>query len=401
MRRDQSRSRRSNRLRHAIGRLLAAVTAASAACAAQPQDMTLSLSPVKTRPLTNYRGHEDETLREQTATFDLGDARYAITYKAGYKETAPDRAFPLEGYIGMPGPTACNWYHSGFLRVLIDGHDIGDTALSSMTVLQEDDRGYTDMVWHHDLADVRVRFIGIAGRTALYCTITVEPAEPLQSLVVRTRCYPSFFTSHHNRTGARRIRTPATLIEEGQNTGIDAADNWWLCYYDDVFDVAKGEGSGPCAMMVLPEQARTISCRPGGYAVDTAVECAPDSGTVRLAFWDFKGRPNEDVLTDMHHLAESARSELSKLDPTPRTVQNAKLKTHREELAAILESDVCRQTLGKDKVAAIRQWLHATETAAPHSDRLSVDAQEQILRGIDDMQDILWEARLARLLAEF
>jgi hypothetical protein len=270
-----------------------------------------------------------------------------------------------------------------------------------MTTLMEDDRGYTDLVWHHELADVRARFIGIAGKTALYCAITVEPAAPLETLTVRARCYPSFFTSHHNRTGARRIQTPATLVEQGQNTSFDASANWWLCYYDEVFDVAKGEGSGPCAMLILPDQAGTIACKPGGYAVGTEIQYPPETTTIRLAFWDFKGRHNQDVLADMPNQAAATRNELAKLDPTPRAIRDATLQTRRDEIRAILESDVCRKALGQTKVAAMEDWLNVTQTQNREQHNLSVTNQEKILRGIGEMQDLVWEGKLARLLSEF
>jgi hypothetical protein len=74
-------------------------------------------------------------VRSQTATFTLDKLRYAIKYSVRLDADHGDRILPSEGYLGMPLPSSCNWYHSGFMFILLDGDDIGArTPLSSMTI---------------------------------------------------------------------------------------------------------------------------------------------------------------------------------------------------------------------------------------------------------------------------
>lgn len=382
-------------------RVLAAVlTGITLAATLSAQDgkptVKLSLGPPKTRSLKGRRGHETETLHERVASFDLGRHSYAISYKAGYDKAKPGRAFPLEGYVGMPRPSACNWYHSGFLQVLMNGEDVGRRAISSMLVAERGSRGILDMVWHHELGDVRIRFLGLPGRDCLHCEITVEPRGPLASLTVKVRCYPSFFTSWHKRVGARRIKTPHALIKEGQRAKLPARDHWWAVYYDEVFDVAGGEGVGPCALLLDPAQASDITFAPGGYAVDTVMSFSPGTRRIRLAFWDLSKRTNAEALAHISRLAPDVRRELHRMDFTPAGVREfdvAAVRTHLEE--ALRLPPVRKQLAGQ--IAEVRTLLgmHTSDAGAS-----SIAAEERLLQAIDKYRGFIWEVKLAELLAD-
>ncbi|HID07671.1 MAG TPA: hypothetical protein EYP10_11065, partial [Armatimonadetes bacterium] len=260
--------------RHISHLMLLALVTTMMHVMASAQRAELVLSPARTRKLTSeqHRGH---VFMERAGTFTLGRYRYIVRYCACVDKAHAPYVAPLEGYIGMPEPSRANWYHSGFLFIRINGKDIGTTPLSSMLAVESGKRAMLDMTWHHKLADVRVRFVGLPNDDKMLVEITVERKAKITSIEVFARCYPSFFTAWYKRTGARRILTPTSLIKQGERVTLPAKQNWWLVYYDEVFDVARGEGDGPCAMLFIPEDAIDITLNCGSYAVDTTVRFRP------------------------------------------------------------------------------------------------------------------------------
>lgn len=378
---------------------LAALTAYSYAGAqGEQKQATVTLGRWQSRELQreDLRGKRQ---RSRDATFGLGgETVYGIKYVAAFDEANPDRAIPVEGYIGMPRPSSENWYHSGFLFISINGQDIGTAALSSMMVTETGERAILDMVWHHPLASVRARFLGLPGGDCLYVEIAIEPRQEITELSIRARCYPSFFTAWHQREGARRIETPTTVVLQGERETVSAADNWWMVYYDEVFDVASGEGVGPCGMMVLPQEGAEVTLAPGSYAVDTRLDYPPTARRLRLAFWDFKGQTNEDVLRAMPTRAAAARRRLTKLDFTPEAIRSFDFASARAEMQRAGASEAVRVQLGH-RLAEMQTWLAQAEAGlAERAEAPEVSAAEAMLQSIDQFHAFVWEVRLAELL---
>ena len=365
---------------------------------AQAQRASVSMGEWRKKSLSHRAGHENQVLHERDATLGLGTVAYKVAYKAGLDENEPGKAFPVEGYIGMPGPSSCNWYHGGFLAIIVNGRDIGGTPLSSMVTAESGDRAIVDMVWHAEDMDVRVRFLGLPDHDHVFCEVAVDAPTPPKSLVLKLRCYPSFFTSWHKRKGARRIQTPSTLVKEGERTTVAADANEWAVYYDEVFDVERGEGEGPCAMLLVPGDAAEIAFAPGDYAVETTVTCQPEARRVRLAFWDFKGKTNAAALDRLRDGGEAVLKELRGLDFTPKPVQAFDAGAVRAHVAEALESASVRKTLGK-RLESVQAWLEqCAPAAAVQASTASIKAQEAILKSMDDYHDFIWEIKLAELL---
>ncbi len=358
----------------------------------------VSINPVQVVNLGNTPGHQNHTLHVQDAIILCGQANYAIRYCACADKAHKGKVAPMEGYIGMPQPSAANWYHSGFLFLLLDGRDIGTTPLSSMLVAQHDRRAILDMVWHDEAADVRVRFLGLPQHDNLYCEIAIEPKREIKSVELRLRCYPSFFTAAYHRDGARRIQTPARLIEQGRPATLPAKDAWWSLYYDEVFDVAKGEGDGPCGLLLIPEETGQIGFNPGSYAVDTRIAYLPQTRRIRLAFWDFMGKTNADALARLQAGASGVRNELAVADFTPDALKGIDAAALRTEVRRAIESPAVRKALGA-KLTAVQAWLAqyapALEKKQPFT---GIEAEERLLQSIDKYRDFSWEVKLAELL---
>lgn len=358
----------------------------------------VSLPKPSERKLTSGP-HEGHTFREQTASFSTGVREYGISYKACVDPAhAPDVGL-LEGYIGMPVPTSCNWYHSGFLFVEINGRDLGPTPLSTMLISEDGKRAMVDLVWHAQVADVRVRFLALPAHDNLLCEVALEPREEITSLTVKLRCYPSYFTSWNKRDGARRVRTPSALVEQGKAQTLSASENWYGVYYDEVFDVARGEGEGPCAMMLLPDEASWVSISPGGYSVETAIAYPPETRRLHLAFWDFKGVENAAALERITGRADADRDELKSTDFTPATVAEFDIVAVREQLQQALASAEVRKLLG-EKLTAAKEWVdrHAGLAGQPQG-QMGITAQEELLQSADQYRDLMWEVKLAELVS--
>lgn len=358
-------------------------------------DVNVFLQPWTTRNLAKYKGHEEETLREQMARFAGMGTKFAISYKAGYREDRPGEAFPLEGYIGMPQPVACNWYHSGFLRVLVNGQDIGRAALTSMTVTETGERGVLDLVWHPAIGPVRVRFLGLPEDDRLFCEVRTDAPEADCQLSLQLVCYPSYFTSYNHRVGDRRVLTPTTEVREKEKPELAVATDDWAFYQDTVFDPARQEGDGPCALLVERIDGARIQLEPASYPVLTRLNLPPGTRSVRLVFWDFAGQSNAAALARFQGEVDATRQELTALDFTPTRLHQADLPALRREVAVLLDG-ATNAGVAENALAPARMWLEEVPTEPPPS---GVLAEENLSRWLDEYAAFRWELQLAVLLS--
>ena len=369
--------------------------------AARAQGLPLAdvrLGPTTTRRLAEHPTHRGHTAIQRQAKLLFGKVDYSIKYSACTDKSHAPGVAPIEGYLGMPEPGTCNWYHSGFLFLAINGRDIGTTPLSSMVAAERGDRAILDLVWHAPQASVRVRFVGLPGQDCLFSRIELEPNEEIRSIELRLTCYPSYFTSHFNRQGARRIRTPGALVEEGRTAKLPAKNNWWALYYDEVFDLSKGEGEGPCAMLLLPEQGGEISFNPAAYAVGTTIRYPAGARRLDLAFWDFKGLTNAEALARVKSAAERTRAELARADFTPQAVKTFDAATLRAELERAMRSPAVRSALGT-KGAEVQTWLARYGPALEQKTGHRIEAEERLLESAQRYERFSWEVKLAELLS--
>jgi|LSQX01.3.fsa_nt_gb hypothetical protein len=371
-----------------------ALTLIIAPCLAQTGGAVVGVAPQTERVLTGQFAGKIGT--ETRAVFGFGPIAYTVAEKHRYLADDPTVYEMGEGYIGMPAPSSANWYHTGFLFVRVNGHDVQIPATSVMAV-ESGHRAILDMVWHDPDALVRTRFFGLPGENWLGCEVKVEPINEITSLTIALRCYPSFFTSAYNRDGARRIQTPSLLVEEGAAAEGALAENPWAFYYDEVFDVARGEGDGPCAMLALPVDGATIRYEPGSYAVNTTLYFPPDTRTIGFAFWDYKGLTNADALADLQGQADTVLATLETADLTPKAVAEFDIAAVRASLEEALASAETREALG-ERIGEVEAWLAANEQMEQPGAVVGVAGQEELLGSLDDYNSFQWEVKLIKLL---
>ena len=225
---------------------------------------------------------------------------YAIKYWVCTDRSHNGKVSPIDGgYVGMPGPSAANWYYQGFLQIAINGRDIGTTPISSMLVAENDRRAIVNMVWHDEAANVRLRFLALPHDNLF--TECIDPKREIKSVQLTLKCYPSGFPAADGRTGARRIQTPSLLLkpQPERSETLPAKDNWWCVYYDEIYDVANHEGDGPCGLLALPEEIKEFKLLVGSYLIQTDLTYPARARRIRLALWDFTGKTNACVLQRM------------------------------------------------------------------------------------------------------
>ena len=191
--------------------------------------------------------------------------------------------------------------------------DIGTTPLLKMMRAAG---AILDLVWRDEAANVRA-LRGLPGMDCLLCEVAIRRSR--RSPRWASTALPSYFTSFHHRDGARPSN-PSALVEQGQDVTVPLTENWWAVYYDEIFDVAKGEGEGPCSMLIAVPAEGQIRFAPGSYAVGTNISLPAETRTVRMAFWDHQGMTNAE-----------ARALVAEQAPAVRELLHRGLHTRRDD----------------------------------------------------------------------
>jgi hypothetical protein len=340
-------------------------------------------------------GHE---IVSRDATFRGGPVDYGIAYRSCWDPAHGPGVGYLEGTIGMPGPTAANWYHGGFLHLTLNGHNLGTTKLSDMWVSETGSRASLRLYWDTADATVLASFLTLPGDDRLYVALDLTPKVEIKELQVALQCYPSYFTYANKRTGDRKVLTATKTLNQDDNVAVDPASQWWLAFYDTVFDPARGEGDGGCAVAFRPEQVASAQVSVGSYGCTTTLRYAPGTRRLRLAFWDANKRANAVFLTDVQREVAATRDLLASLDFAPLALVSYDAATKRDaalkDLAPVAGNEplAAKVKAAADGVLAARQALQ--QAAGP-----SPAATEQGLReAIEAFEQLLWDVRFFVLI---
>jgi len=368
---------------------------------AAPPTVSATVSEGATHTI-NIPPHENHQHYERSGVLDTGRIRYGLRYCACWDPSHGDQAVPLEGYIGMPEPNACNWYHSGFLRLVIDGQDIGSTKISDMYAGESGHRGSITMLWKAPVATVRARFVALPDDDRLFCELGVDPTGDVTSLQIALNCYPSFFTAAYHRDGWRRVTTTAREVVQGTTLEAKPADEWWLACTDDVFDPPKDDAAaGGCGLLYDPTQVQSAVAVLGSYNVATNLTINPVVRAIRLVFWDFNKRPNAEAIKSMRAGAEGTLKTLREMDFTPLAVTSFDLAARSAAVAAALK----KVTNPGDFPARFEALHHRLEPlltqarqAKAESRAIPVEVEKAIAEQMKAYDALEWELRFYVLL---
>ena len=333
-------------------------------------------------------------------TIDTGVRVYGLQYTVAHDDKRPDIAIPGEGYIGMTQPSGQNWYAGGFFDLQINGQSIGTTRIHSLTGRSSGERGYVDFVFDTMLAVVRIRFVTLAGSDVLFCQTLLEPKTEITSLRVVLRCYPSAFVTE----GERHVLTPVRDIPQGDKADLDIEKEWWLFYYDRVFDSGYishdgRSGVGGCSVLWLSNQVEKVSFAVGSYGTDTLMTFKPHLRDLRFIFCDHCGEKNEAAMASLRARAESLQQQLSSFTFADPTVARWSLA---EKLAEV-ERALASLPQEKEAAAHYAQWskeLDAALQAMRSGAGGAIMAEATAASLISDWERSLPELKLRALLNE-
>ncbi len=337
------------------------------------------------------------SVAKHKVTLACGDVVYAFL-ASGCQDPSHEGLHPCsEGNFGMPAPASANWYWGGFLRVLVNGSDATVRDIRDLRVLEEGERGGFQIVWSHPDAEVGLRLMLRSGSNhvdALLMWRAREGAAP-QSLKLELRCYPSYFTAANHRQGERHCRTPRIDQAETSTLELAPAEDAWLYYYDTVFDLARGEGGGPCAALIAPEAVRGGTVHIGDYAVLTTLDLAPEAGEARLALYDFTGRTNAEAEAYLREHAEEDAADLSALDfrPGPARLFDAeRFASEAHDLLARAADD------GAALEPQVRDLIARTTALKAAADAGDWIAEADLCAALRESEDLLWKLRTFAVL---
>ena len=365
-----------------------------------PKDVARTVDVAVTDPKAGpsyYKGHQGHNYERQTTTLQSGDTKYALHYRACIDECHGDKVGIVEGYIGLSAPCNENFYGGGFFKVLLNGKDVGEWRLADRRVIEEGARGACQYIWETPLATVCARFLLLPGTRYVCCELRWDPREPIKSAEVQLLCFPSCFTTARGRKGERHVISAAKDVMQGKPFVIDPATDSWLFYCDGIFDVARGEGAGPCGAMFLPGDIRGGSIGIGSYGVTTRLDLKPETGRARFVFWEFPGIENDKALAALRGDAARLLKTLPQLDFGPAGVQSAAVAGLRAEFAELLTeagdaADPCRKR--------IEELLAKLPTDTELGSELSNwEAEIGVLGAAPELQRLRWELRIRALLA--
>jgi hypothetical protein len=342
-------------------------------------------------------GHRDHKWEERSVVLDSGARCYTLKYCACVDPSHPGVRALEEGYIGMPTPTVANWYHSGFFFVRVNGQEVGELPLLDMRATERGPRGGCHLVWETPDARVRVQFLLVGGAEGLLSQVTCVPKDGkrVESLEILVRCYPSFFTSAHRRQGDRTLITPRTEGHEPSTVTLDPVADTWLLYQDTVFDVAKGEGDGPCAMLFLPEDIAAGTVELTNYPVNTVLKAAPGTQRLRFAFWDFSGRSNAEALAFLREHGEVVRKELTSIEFRPLDVASFEAAHAPAEVGRLLAAAAQDGIRFKVEAEGLVGKLVGLKTRADGGDWT---AEAEFAQVAADYDALRWKLRIFALL---
>lgn len=338
--------------------LMAACVALAALASACAQPPTPRVSVTDHGPRTSIAGPGAPTHTVglprlmHLIVMDTGVKTMGLQYTVAHDEKQPGVAIPGEGYIGMPKPVSCNWYHGGFFDLVINGESIGTTPIHSLVGRGVGGRGQVDFVFDTPLSLVRIRFVALAGSDALYCQALLEPKAEITSLRLLLRCYPSAFVSNADR----HVLTATRDLAQGERVELDVANESWLLYYDRIFDAGHVSptrtGVGPCSVLWPGTQVDKVGFTVASYGIETAMDIKPEVRDLRLVFFDYAGTTNKAAVADLRRRADELLRELGAFPFTDDGITNWPLARKQQEVAQILATMPGEQ----EEATRYREW---------------------------------------------
>ncbi|MEN6548393.1 MAG: hypothetical protein ABFE07_20310 [Armatimonadia bacterium] len=365
----------------------------SAAFAQSP--LVLTIDPGPTTAPSNYECTAGHSVLTHLISLQNSLVRYQFRYSGCTDPSHGDLRPSAEGNFGMPEPVPANWYWGGFFRMTINGQEVTKYKLRDMRATESGARGGFQVIWEHPDAEVSMRIILPPASNHVRALLKWQPRpdKALKEVKVNLTCYPSFFTNR--RKGERHCMTPRTDAKEPQTLTLEPDKDTFLYYYDTVFDIAKGQGAGPCAAIVAPEALQSGVVRITNYPVVTELTLKPDAKEARFCFYDLKGRTNAEAEKYLRTCGAQDLSDLQKEDFRPLPLQSLKADALTTESNQLL-ADAAEE--GKAYKPQVEKLLGQIASLKAQADAGDWVAEAQLSDTIQSSADLFWKLRAQALL---
>ncbi len=353
----------------------------------------------KTESWGSHPGHVGHTRHTRLFSLDSGAERYQLRYSyCGDAAHAPHVDTP-EGYIGMPGPSAANWYHNGFLSLRVNGKDVGRTKPTLIRRLEDGERASVQILWECDDAQVCATFLMLPGDPVLYVEVAVAPKAALQPLGARLVAYPAAYVQQ----GDRWAVTPTRAVQQAKRVDLVPEKEWWLVYEERKLTKGAEGATGGCALLFLPEEVAAGTVDVGTYPVITELAGRPGVRRLRLALWDLHDKTNPEAEALVKESAGRTAATLRGLDFTCRYLRPDAWQKERAAIADLLPAAAAQPQV----VAAAQALMKEIDAAQARLAGLAAAGQpsepaveDRVLENLEKLRPLLWELRFARLFAE-
>lgn len=337
------------------------------------------------------------TVQTRDISLESSTIRYAFAYSGCTDASHGDRRPSSEGNFGMPAPVRSNYYAGGFLQVIINGEDAIAYRVEDMQVLDQGTRGSFQAIFAHPDAEVGVRLALLPASNHLLMQVrwSPRPEKTIKSVRITLRTYPSFFTSFHHRQGERHCRTPRTDQQESSVLKLVPQEDGYLYFYDAIFDVARGEGDGPCAAVLSPEGLTGGQVSIQAYPVTAALDYDPAAGEARIALYDFAGLTNAQAQQYLDENWQRDQAELMSFDFRPEAARNLDVAAFTEQIRTMLLEAAEDGEVLRPKVEELLGKLADAQAQAAAGDWR---AEAQLSGLLRDSDALLWKLRIFALL---
>ncbi|MDD5698526.1 MAG: hypothetical protein PHH77_07900 [Victivallaceae bacterium] len=256
----------------------------------------------------NRSGHVNHKKISYSATMKTGATVFKFRHWVDADESHAPKVLPLEGMIGLLGAATQNWYANGFLRLYVNGTQVGETPVKSVRVTEEGSRGAVVFEWERKEGIWRVTFLAFPYGKSLFCSVRYFPPAKSADWQIVLVNFPAGAT----RDGERAVTTAGRTVKQENKIDLSASGEWWAVYYDNVHEAGTPRSEGPSALVFVPEDVKSCKIDIGTYQVTTTIQ--PRGNEVRMIFWDFFfGRKNAQAVD---YMKETGSDQLKKLRQT-------------------------------------------------------------------------------------
>jgi len=249
---------------------------------------------VATRMIAGKGDAIHQRVEETTVTLTTGEATYTLQYACLADDQG--RRLPMGSplsEVGMTTPSPANWYTGGFFDAIVDGMGLAQLPATVQPLELPAGSAGVRFAWPHPASEVGLELRVFAFDPVLYAVVDLPAGEARE---LKLLCYPNSFEVPRDRwiTTARRDLQHYDNLRET----LEPDERDWVLYTDRAADPLVTPSTGPCALVLLPEQWSSIELAMGApvrpdwpvmqnYGVMTTVTSVPGERRLAFALIDF------------------------------------------------------------------------------------------------------------------